>query len=288
MREARSLVRIARVTLKVTTLMGAFGALRVYVTHAFALLLSRFGVHRKYPPVSIKMRDLGHHLLIRPGTSDLLVFHQIFVGREYEPLDGMVSPRLVVDAGANVGYSSAWFLSRFPTARVIALEPDPENVEVCRRNLEPYRDRVQVLTRAVWPRPGRLTILHYGKLGDRGECGVQVMEGPLNHGALPEHVHRGPNPPVPVGEVEAIDMASVIAMAGSPVDLLKMDIEQAERPVFEDGDLTWLREVSNIAIELHGPQAREVFFGALKGFSYESGESGELTICRNIRALTHN
>lgn len=125
--------------------------------------------------------------------------------------------------------------------------------------------------------------MHYGDLGDRGECGVQVIEGSLNHDALPEHVHRGPNPPVAFGDVEAVDLASVIDMFGSPIDLLKMDIEKAECLVFGSGDLRWLRQVSNIAIELHGPQAREVFFQALDGFSYESVESGELTICRNLR-----
>ena len=78
-------------------------------------------------------------------------------------------------------------------------------------------------------------------------------------------------------------MASVIEMAGLPIDLLKMDIEGVERLVFGDDDLTWLRQVSNIAIELHGPQARAAFFQALDGFSYESAESGELTICRNVR-----
>jgi hypothetical protein len=109
------------------------------------------------------------------------------------------------------------------------------------------------------------------------------MEGSLNRDALPEHVHRGSNPPVPVGEVEAIDLASVVDMAGLPIDLLKMDIEKAECLVFGADDLTWLRQVSNIAIELHGPQAHEVFFQALADFSYESAESAELTICRNLR-----
>jgi FkbM family methyltransferase len=264
-------------------LMGPMGGLRICVIHALALLLYRVGVRRELPAVSVKVRGVDHPLLMRPATSDLGTFSQIFVGREYAPLDDMESPRLVVDAGANVGYSSVYFLSRFPTADVIALEPDPDNAEVCRRNLALYGDRARVLVRAVWPHAARLTILHYGNLGDRAECGVQVAEGPLDHDALPGHVHHGPNPPVPSGEVEAVDLATVIDMAGLPIDLLKMDIEEAECPVFGNGDLSWLRQVSNIAIELHNPQAREIFFRALDGFSYESAQSGELTICRNVR-----
>jgi len=276
------IVRRTKVVIRVTMLMGPIGALRVSVVHGLALLLCRAGVRREYSAVSVKVRGVDHPLLLRPATSDLEVFKQIFVSREYAPLDDMDAPSLVVDAGANVGYSSAYFLSRFPTTHVIALEPDPDNADVCRRNLEPYGDRARVLQRAVWPRKTRLTILRYGHLGDRGEYGVQVVEGPLERGALPEHVHRGPNPPIPSGEVDAIDLASIIELVGLPIDLLKMDIEKAEIPVFGNGDLTWLRRVSNIAIELHGPRAHEVFFRALDGFSYESVESGELTICRNL------
>jgi FkbM family methyltransferase len=276
-------VRKSRSMIRRTTLLGPVGALRITLVHAFAVQRSRFGGRRAYSPVSVKVRGVEHPLLIRPATSDLIVFNQIFGNQEYAPLDDMNALRLIVDAGANVGYSSAWFLSRFPTAQVIALEPDPGNAEMCRRNLEPYGDRARVLVRAVWSHPTRLTILRYGDQGDKGEWVVQVIEGPLDRGALPEHVCREPGLLTPSGEVDAIDMASVITMAGLPIDLLKMDIEGAERLVFGHGDLTWLRQVSNIAIELHGPQAREVFFQALDGVSCESAELGELAICRNIR-----
>lgn len=150
-RKARHNLHRIRVAGQVTMLMGPIGALRIGVVHAVALLLSRVGVRREYPAVSVKVRGVDHPLLFRPATSDLGIFNQIFVGREYAPLDVMETPRLVVDAGANVGYSSAYFLSRFPTVQIIALEPDPGNAELCRRNLAPYGDRARVLVRAVWP-----------------------------------------------------------------------------------------------------------------------------------------
>ena len=59
----------------------------------------------------------------------------IHVDLEYEPLDDLDDIRLVVDCGANVGYASAYFLSHFPQARVIAVEPDDQKFEALRRNL---------------------------------------------------------------------------------------------------------------------------------------------------------
>jgi len=224
-------------------------------------------------------------LTVRAATSDYGVFKQIFLEREYAPLDDIEDPRLIVDCGANVGYSSAYFLSRFPGARVIAVEPDPANVEICRRNLAGYGDRAVVLAKAVWPRSTRLTLLHYGDLGDCGESGVQVCESSAANGGSewPEHVHRGPNPPVPSGEVDAESITAITRMAGGiPIDLLKMDIEKAELEIFRDPDREWLSNVRNIAIELHGSAARDAFADALRPYRHDSMESGELTICRNI------
>jgi FkbM family methyltransferase len=285
-REARWVVERTKVAVQVVMLLGPVCALRLFFVHRLNLRLSRTGAQVKHEcsPVRIRVRGVNFPLLVRPLTSDLFVFNQIFVDREYAPLDDIDVPSRIVDAGANVGYSSAHFLSRFPAAHVIALEPDPDNAEMCRRNLEPYGDRARVLVRAVWPYRANLTILHFGDLGDRAECGVQVIEGSLDLAALPDHVHRDANLPVPSGEVEGMDLAAVIDMAGGPIDLLKMDIERAECLVFgDDAAASWLRQVSNIAIELHGSNARKVFFQALEGFSYESVDSGELTICLNIR-----
>jgi FkbM family methyltransferase len=230
--------------------------------------------------MSVRADGAKHPLLMRPGTSDYDVFRKVFVENEYAPLEDIEAPGLIVDCGANVGYSAAYFLSRFPTAHVIALEPDPDNAEICRNNLEPYGDRSTLLVRAVWSRPGRLTLLRFGALGDRGEHGVQVCEDVPGRAEWPEHVHRGRNPPVPSGNVEALDLSSIVGLRGDqPVDILKMDIEKAELVVFRAEDLSWLSRIKNIVIELHGSEARRMFLHALHGFDYRMLKSGELTIC---------
>jgi hypothetical protein len=56
---------------------------------------------------TLRARDAKHPLRCRAGSSDLYVFRQIFVEREYGCLDNIDDARLVVDCGANVGYSAA-------------------------------------------------------------------------------------------------------------------------------------------------------------------------------------
>jgi len=204
---------------------------------------------------------LLHPVEMRINTSDSYVFGQVLRRQEYAPaVDGPV--RTIVDCGANVGYTSAYFLSRFPGVRVIAIEPFPANAEMCRRNLAPYGDRAQVIEAAVWPHPARL-VMDYT---DGEEWGVQVREA------------RGDEK----GDVDGIDLPS---LGLERIDLLKIDIEGSELRLFNENPDRWLPNVSNIAIELHGPACVRSFETAMAGYAFESSESGELTICKGIKKL---
>jgi hypothetical protein len=98
---------------------------------------------------SIRAVGAAHPLWARTRSSDLYAFLQIFVRREYECLN-LIDGDLILDLGANVGYSSAYFLSRYPKSPVVAVEPDPRNFAMLQRNLAPYGSRATVIQAAVW------------------------------------------------------------------------------------------------------------------------------------------
>lgn len=219
---------------------------------------------------SVRPRQVLHPLQVRlRGSSDIAVFHQIFIGQEYACLRKLEEPSLVLDLGANVGFSAAYFLSAFPKARVVVVEPDERNLEMCKVNLAPYGDRVMLLHGAVWSRSTILR-LSKGTFGDGLEWATQVAESIED-----EETSAG---------VQAWDVGSLIEISGAAtVDLLKVDIEGAELTVFGASAGSWLHKVRNICIELHGEDCEEVFFAALQDFDYELEYSDELTICRNLR-----
>jgi FkbM family methyltransferase len=217
---------------------------------------------------NIRPRQARYPLKARlRGSSDEGVFHQIFTEEEYLPLKSMKNVALVVDLGATVGYSSAYFLSCFEKARLVAVEPDAENLKICRTNLKPYGDRVLLLHGAAWSECTKLCISPE-TLGDGREWGRQVKKpSDLNDGF-----------------VQAWDVATLIDKSGlAEIDLLKVDIERAELEVFGESAKTWLPRVRNICIELHGPDCEKRFFEALSDFDFELQNSGELTICRDIQ-----
>ena len=123
-------------------------------------------------------RQVQHALTLRlRGSSDLSVFFQIFICQEYSILRNLEDVSLVLDLGANVGYSSAYFMNCFPNARIIAVEPDDQNVEICSINLKPYGSRAHILHGAVWSECTKLCLLR-DAFGDNREWATQVVKPP--------------------------------------------------------------------------------------------------------------
>ncbi|MCE9591707.1 MAG: FkbM family methyltransferase [Planctomycetes bacterium] len=209
-----------------------------------------------------------HRLRCRASTSDLAVFRQVFRDREYGCVDGFKSVSLVVDCGANVGYSSAYFLSRFPACDLIAIEPDPENHALLVKNIAPYGGRARAVRAGVWSHPCRLTISE-AAYRDGEEWSRQVRE------CRPDEK----------SDLEAVGIADLLAKSGHDrISILKVDIEGAEGVLFSEGCVRWLDRVDCIVIELHDDsvfgRCTDIFFNAIKGRGFDVSRSGELTVCR--------
>ena len=67
------------------------------------------------------MKGYKHPIFIRSNSTDISNFHEIF-NIEF-PLPNNLNPKFIIDAGANVGYASIFFLNKYPKASVIAVEP---------------------------------------------------------------------------------------------------------------------------------------------------------------------
>jgi FkbM family methyltransferase len=218
--------------------------------------------------VSLTTPFARYPLECRDNSSDLDSFTQVFIYWEYSPLDVLPEVSLVIDCGAYVGYSSAYFLSCYPGARVIAVEPDEANFEVLRRNLAPYGERVQLVRAGIWSH----------------ECRLRMVRTPYRDGREWSRQVRecGPHEPA---DVPGIDLGTLLARSGLPrISVLKMDVEGAEGVVFAAGRAGWLRRVDNIAIELHDDtvfgECSRLFYQAIAGENFNVFPWGELVICK--------
>jgi FkbM family methyltransferase len=218
--------------------------------------------------LKLRPRNSAHAILMRTCTSDREVLGQIFIQREYEPLE-LSQPKMILDLGANVGYSSAYLLSKYPTANVLAVEPDPGNHALCCRNLAPFGQRAKVIQGAAWVERTNL-VLERGSYRDGREWTTQVR---LAKGEV-----------TPSASIDGYDMRTLIDLCGAAeIDLLKIDIERSELELFSRNTESWLPRIRNLCIELHGRDCEDIFFRALADYSYDLCRTGDLTVCSNLR-----
>jgi len=218
----------------------------------------------KQPYVMLRSKYAAHPLRCRANTSDIGVFRQVFAQREYRCLDDLRTAGLILDCGANVGYSSAYFLSRFPQATVICVEPDPANFAELEANLAPYPGRWRGIRAAVWSRPTGLVLAETNS-GAGWEWARQVR--PARAGETPT--------------IRATDISTLLDESGfQHISLLKVDVEGAEEVLFASNYERWLGRVENLVIELHGPESIAVFKAAIAAEKFTVSRCDELTVCR--------
>lgn len=212
-------------------------------------------------PVSLFSKLVKSRLKYRPGTSDHAVFFQVFVHREYGCLDGMPDVNLIIDCGANVGYTSVYLLNRFPKALVVAVEPDPDTFAILEANLAPYAGRYRAIRSAIWSHAAGL-----------------VFSG-NQPGAEWTHSVRPANDSEP-SEITAIDIGTLLKESGAErISILKIDIEGAESAVFSSNYENWIKRVDNLVIELHSDKCQSIFKTAIAAEKFAISECGELTVC---------
>ena len=69
----------------------------------------------------------------RVGTSDIYEYQHL-LGSRRDTFDLPLRPSVIVDAGANVGYSVLRFRIEFPDAFIIAIEPEHANIAQLKKN----------------------------------------------------------------------------------------------------------------------------------------------------------
>ena len=162
----------------------------------------------------------------RPALCDETVVDEV-IGRDCYRIgtDPMLG-QTVLDIGAHIGVFSALCLDLGAT--VISVEPQPENIELLKLNLEPF----------IGPRT-----LVYQSVG--------ATEGPALLVGESGGAHIEPGHPDAV-LIPQTTLAALLDETG-PVDVLKLDIEGSEADVILACDQEHLALCHRIVMESHGP-----------------------------------
>lgn len=234
---------------------------------------------------TIEVNFIGHdkfRVLLRKYSSDYLVFDQILVHSEYQALVTFIKRNNsennimnIIDAGANIGLTTLYFKTIYNKSKIISVEPDLNNYEMLNRNIKINQfENIETVLAAVWHKN---EFVHLNReFRDGKDWSISVDENCRDSLSKPI---RG----LQISEImKENDFRSI--------DILKIDIEGAERFLFESTESvkSFLPYTRYLAMEVHNEfHILDKIKQLLEYFDFEYIFSGELIIARNRKLETH-
>ena len=200
-------------------------------------------------------------IYLRGDSTDITNFVSIYLHGEYDFMGH--DYETIFDLGGYIGLSSSYFAHRCPHAKILVLEPDPQNYALCVLNNSNNKN-VKVLNCAVW--------------GDS----AQLVEGSRNAGAMSITFQAERAWAPGLAKTRGVTVEELMTEFDIDfIGFLKIDIEGAERFVFSSQTIgEWLPRVGAMSIELHEskyPGCDTAVYSAAESEGFTSVIAGEYT-----------
>lgn len=206
--------------------------------------------------LKIKKTDIKFPLYLRVPSSDVYSYEQVFIFQEYDFVTRN-TPKIIVDAGAFIGLVSINLSNRFPDSKIIAIEPEESNFRILKKNIAPYGNIIPIQG-AIWDENKEINVVDRGL----GKWGYVTQVETIAEKGPGRSCHR----------VMGMTIDRIMKEHGIEfIDILKIDIESAEREVFRDPSC-WIEKVDTLMVELHDrmkPGCSRNFYNATNDFKYE-------------------
>jgi FkbM family methyltransferase len=212
-------------------------------------------------------------------SSDAQVLHQIWMDREYQVIVDKIKDCLrqkdlvIIDAGANVGYSSLYlfhYLKEQYNIRLIVVEPSEENLSILKKNFRINNIKNYEIEQAgLFNKSCHLQIVKDFRGGRDWSLRVEEVDHPT--------------------ELKAVEALELMAKYGvEEIDFFKIDIEGSEKHLFNGDSYSrkFLERTKMLSIEIHDEVGvRNQILEDLDINNFERFEHGEITIGINKRIL---
>ena len=214
--------------------------------------------------LSLQVIDMdGLPFTYRAETSDEIVADLIFnKGKYVLPLPKDFQPKVIIDCGSNIGYSTLFFANVYPDAQIYSIEPEKTNFKFLRFNTIFY-DNIHVINSAIWDKE-TFARLEGNELGDMGYMTVETGEDDKD-------------------AFKTTTLSKIVADNSiEKIDFIKIDIEGSEKEVFSAENVDeWLSKVQVMAIVIHDEMrygASYAFFKAISKYRWKFSTRGDVLL----------
>ena len=212
---------------------------------------------------NFNLKKLKYSFSFRNNPFDFATFEEVILKEDYN-LTINFNPSTIIDGGANIGLTSVFFANKYPNADIVAVEPEEGNFEMLKKNTKNY-GRISLIRSGIWSHSAILSVIDEGKVNN--SFTVAEILSPK------------------VDSINAISIYDIMQeRSWDTIDILKLDIEGAEKNVFEKNFEQWLPRVKILIIEFHDRMVEgcsSTVLKALSNYSFRSEIKGENTIFYN-------
>jgi FkbM family methyltransferase len=195
--------------------------------------------NRKFVPdrsaiisLNLRLGEKAQHFTLRTGRiGDLFVLYEILARGAYRISEKLIphEVKTIIDCGANIGIAALYFASTYPNAKIYSIEPDPSSFSILKLNAA---------------QESRIFPIHGCIVAEKTDVAKFETQGPA-WGRKLSAAQSATSISVPAITLDEIVRDHNIKL----IDLIKMDIEGAERNVLSTGN--YLAQTQNIVAELH-------------------------------------
>jgi FkbM family methyltransferase len=153
--------------------------------------------------------------------------------------------KIIFDLGANIGIESVRFRKLFPLAQIISIEPNKSNFEILKKNLSQH-NFIKYFNLAIWNNKTKLKLKSYGNSSTSFSY-EELKSLSKNESTLMS------NDEIFV-DAETIDNL-MKTLSISEIDILKIDVEGAEKYIFDNSSDKWISKINIIIAECPDKEA---------------------------------
>lgn len=216
------------------------------------------------PHGKVSITGFAAPIYLRARTTDYVSFKQVFLNQQYH-VSFPFEVENIIDAGSNIGLAAIFFSHKYPNSKVVAIEPNKENFAILSQHISSYPN-ITGLCKGLWHKDAYLSIIN--------------TEADKNAFMVSETFENNPS------ALPAVCINTILKeQKWTHIDLLKIDIEGAEKEVFEANYDYWLPKTRAVIIELHDrmkPGSSRSVFKAISQYNFSFDMQEENLIFINL------
>ncbi len=203
---------------------------------------------------------------IRKNSSDINVLYHILIEKEYKIPFFIDNPKVIIDAGANIGLTSFYFAIKYPNAKVFAIEPESSNFDFLLKNAKNYKNIIP-LQYGIWSKDRKLVVEN--PKGENWSFMTKQVENMSQY------------------DIDGISVKTLMSNYNiETIDIFKIDIEGAEEELFSKNEKFWLEKTKCIVLEIHNKKCRSAVENAMQKYGFVLiSISGENEYYKNTRLV---